>query len=75
MATTTSTKLATVFTTSGGTTSWSLNHVDPEAESSDIYTFANSVVTNGDIFASVPTGIKSVKLVTTTSTDVEENPA
>lgn len=72
MATTTTTKLVATFGTAEGSTSWTVNHVDPEADSTDIYAFTSAVVTNGSIMSAVPTSVKSVKMVTTTSTDVEQ---
>ena len=45
-------------------------HADNEAEASDFQAFATAFVTNGSIFTHAPSEIKSMKLVTTTETEI-----
>lgn len=60
------TKLSITFTTSDGTTTMNFAQADPDAEATDLYAAANAIITNGAIYQKIPTGIKTVKLVTTT---------
>lgn len=64
------TKLSVTYTSADGDYTQSYNRVDSEAEVADIQAAVTSVITNGIIFTKVPTGVKSMKLVTTTETPV-----
>lgn len=70
MADSTTTKLSITFVGADGTFTQSYNRVNPEAETSLLQSFAQTVVTNGIILEKVPTSIKSMKLVTTEETSV-----
>lgn len=65
------TRLQMVFTTSEGDSQMSYNYVKPNISGATVQTVANAIITNGSIFAKVPTAIKSAKLVTTTETLVD----
>lgn len=64
------TKLSITFTSADGTFTQSYGYVDEDAENSDLQTVANTIVTNGVILSKIPTGVKSMKLITTTEKDV-----
>lgn len=67
--TTTSSKwVFTYQTTDGSSTTHTYRYADTTAETSDLNTVATTTITNGSIFAKVPTTLKSAKLVTTTET-------
>jgi len=63
-----SSRLVLEFTTSSGDKSFSFNYADPQVTSADVKALAQAMITNGDIYETVPLTIKSAKIVTTTTT-------
>lgn len=71
----TTTKLVMNFTTASGTKSVSIGYVDYDSETSDAQDYwdvANAFVTNGSIFSEPPLAVKSVKIVTSETVDIEQ---
>lgn len=68
----TTTKLQLTFLDSEGTSiTHSYNYADPEASTSSIQNFANVILTNKAVFTKQPQTLKSGKIVTTETTDIE----
>ena len=60
------TKLVCTFGTSnGGTEIFTFNYADAGATAANIKALMNAIITNGSIFAKVPTVIRDAKTVTT----------
>jgi len=55
----------------GNEMSMTVKYADPEASNVNIKTLMQGIIANGAIFENTPVAIKSAKIVTTTTTDVD----
>lgn len=72
MATTATTKVVIQCATAEGTSvNYSYNYINPSAQDADIVALASGIVANGSIFEKVPVLLKTIKMVTTTTEDID----
>lgn len=68
----TTTKLALTFNTSSDkVTTLNFAYAKPTVTEAQVQTLANAIVTNGSIYRKVPLSVKTIKLITTDTTDFD----
>ena len=64
------TKLVISYTGASGDVTHTYKYADPDASTNDIKALVTAEISNAEIWANPPVSVKTVKLVTTSETDI-----
>lgn len=64
-------KLQVKFGTPAGPKTWTINYIKNNVSQSDVRTFANAMISNGEIFQNTPLTAISAEIVQTSVTQID----